>query len=296
MTAKILSGQEISQKIRNNIASEIKQRNNANIRTPRLAVILVGEDPASQIYVKNKQLAAKEAGMVSKTYNLPATTNQQELLTLINKLNTDPNIDGILVQLPLPKHINTQAILEQINPNKDVDGFHPINIGKLLQGHPTFHPCTPYGIMLLIKETKVALRGLNATVVGASNIVGKPMAFELLHAEATVTICHKWTKDLPSHVNSADLLIVATGNPQLIKGSWLKSGAIVIDVGMNRLPNGTIVGDVAFATAKERASWITPVPGGVGPMTIAMLLQNTLLANKMAISKSPDALLRIDPL
>lgn len=283
MIAKVLNGKLIAQKILNTIANEIKQREHIGIRKPGLAVILVGNDNASQIYVKHKKQAAKEIGMLSETYNLPATTNQQELLNIINTLNTDQNIDGILVQLPLPKHIDTITILESILPNKDVDGFHPLNIGKLAQGHPTLRPCTPYGIMLLLKETNVELQGLHAVIVGASNIVGKPMAFELLHSNATVTICRRSTIDLPSYVKQADILIAATGNPHLIKAAWLKPGAIVIDVGMNRLENGSLVGDVEFDAAQGIANWITPVPGGVGPMTIAVLLQNTLLANKTCL-------------
>lgn len=281
MTAKILNGQALAQQIRKELAQEIQKMTKQGQRKPGLAVVLVGDVPASTIYVNNKQQAAEEIGMQSKTYHLPEQTTQQELINLIENLNSDPTVDGILVQLPLPAHIDSCAILEHIAPYKDVDGFHPINVGKLVQGcqtTPTLRPCTPYGIMLMLQETTVPLAGLHAVVVGASNIVGKPMAFELLQENATVTICHKYTKNLAEHVMLADILIVAVGKPGLILGDWIKPGAIVIDVGMNRLPDGSLVGDVDFDSAKLRASWITPVPKGVGPMTIAVLLQNTVRA------------------
>ena len=283
MPAKILNGQLIAQDMLSNLAKEIKHRESVGLRKPGLAVILVGNDPASIIYVTNKQQAAQDAGIIAKTYHLSNNTKQQDLLKIISTLNTEPNVDGILVQLPLPAHIDSKEILEHINPKKDVDGLHPVNIGKLAQGNSLFKPCTPHGIMLLLQKTRAILTGLHAVIVGASNIVGKPMALELLTHNATVTICHKYTKDLEAQVKQADLLIVATGNPNLIKGSWIKPKAIIIDVGMNRLTNGSLVGDVEFAEAKKYASWITPVPKGVGPMTIAVLLQNTLLANKLAL-------------
>ena len=278
MTAKILEGRVIAQEIREQLARKIKLRIKQGMRPPGLAVIFVGQDPASTIYVKNKRNACKEIGMISKAFDLEENISEQELLALITKLNQNASIDGILVQLPLPSHINTKKVLECINPKKDVDGFHPFNVGSLVQGDPCMHPCTPLGIMKLIKATDTNLQGINATIVGASNIVGKPMIFELLLEGATVIVCHKLTKDLPNYVKSADLLIVATGNPNLIQGEWIKPNAIVIDVGINRLANGQVVGDVDFEAAKEQASWITPVPGGVGPMTIAALLENTFKA------------------
>lgn len=286
MAAKILDGQLLAKELRNKLSLEIQQRNAKGLRPPGLAVILVGNDPASMLYVARKQQAAEEIGILSRTYNLPEHTSQQQLIQLITNLNQDDNVDGILIQLPLPSHINTATILAEVTPDKDVDGFHPVNMGKLAQGNPILRPCTPYGIMLLLYATKLPLAGAHAVIVGTSNIVGKPMAFELLKDNATVTICHKYTKELPTYVKLADILIVATGQANLITGSCLKTGAIVIDVGMNRLANGTIVGDVEFASAKKYASWITPVPKGVGPMTVAVLLQNTLLANKCRLAEN----------
>lgn len=283
MSAQIISGKQVAAELLKKLAIKIKVQKQLKRRQPGLAVILVGKDPASEIYVSNKRTSCKEVGIVSKSYDLLATTNEAELLTLIDELNNDENIDGILVQLPLPKHINRAAILEKIAPHKDVDGFHPLNLGLLAQNKPFMRPCTPKGIMQLLEHTKVDLCGMDAVVIGASDIVGKPMALELINAKATVTICQRSTKNLPNKVKNADLLIVATGNPQLIKGSWIKPGAIVIDVGINRLPNGKLVGDVEFEPAQARASWITPVPGGVGPMTIAALLENTYLSYINAI-------------
>jgi methylenetetrahydrofolate dehydrogenase (NADP+)/methenyltetrahydrofolate cyclohydrolase len=278
MTAQILDGKHLAEKILQGLGNEIRQLISEGRRAPGLAVILVGEDAASQIYVRKKQVACAEVGILSTLYPLPTSTDQQTLTTLIQQLNADPTIDGILLQLPLPKTIDTTALIDHINPAKDVDGFHPYNLGCLAARRPKLHPCTPLGIMTLLAETGQSLRGLNAVVVGASNVVGRPMALELLHAEATVTITHRLTKNLEQHIRGAELLVVAIGNPQVIQSEWIKPGAIVVDVGINRLEEGTVVGDIDFATAKERASWITPVPGGVGPMTVATLLQNTLSA------------------
>lgn len=278
MTAKILDGKNIAATLRQDVANAIKQRQAKGLRAPGLAVVLIGQDPASEIYVRSKRRACEEVGIVSSAYDLPANTTQEELLSLIDKLNADPTIDGILIQLPLPKTINEHAILEHIHPDKDVDGFHPYNLGRLAQRRPLLRPCTPYGIIKLLEHTGEDLTGKYAVVVGASNIVGRPMALELLLKKCTVTICHRFTKNLNQIIPSADLLIVAVGKTDLINSDWIKPGAIVVDVGMNRLSDGSVVGDVDFATAKEKASWITPVPGGVGPMTVATLLANTLFA------------------
>lgn len=278
MTAKIIDGKSIAANLRQQIASEIKQRTAQGQRAPGLAVVLVGQDPASQIYVNSKRRACEEAGIISIAYDLPASTHQTELLELIDKLNADSNIDGILIQLPLPKHIDENAVLERIHADKDVDGFHPYNLGRLAQRRPQLRPCTPFGIIKLLEHTKENLAGLHAVVVGASNIVGRPMALELLLKKCTITLCHRFTKNLAKHVSDADLLVVAIGKPGIVKSEWIKPGAIVIDVGMNRLSDGKVVGDIDFETAKEKASWITPVPGGVGPMTVATLLENTLFA------------------
>ncbi len=276
MTATILDGKAIAQQVTAQVAAEAAKQ--AHFRAPGLAVILVGNDPASQIYVNHKKRACEAAGILSMSHTLLEDILETELLELIDTLNADDTVDGILLQLPLPKHINSETALLRIDPTKDVDGFHPENLGRLAQGHPRLRPCTPYGVMTLLKQTGQKLAGLEAVVVGASNIVGRPMALELLLADCTVTVCHRQTRDVAEHVGRADLLVVAVGKPGLIKGDWIKPGAIVIDIGINRLENGSIVGDVEFEAARERASWITPVPGGVGPMTIATLLQNTLTA------------------
>lgn len=278
MTAKILDGKGTADQILNNIRQQVEERSKAGRRAPGLAVILVGDNPASSIYVRNKRRSCEIAGVRSVSIDLPASTTQEELLACIDRLNEDPTIDGILVQLPLPEHVDSETVIERIHPDKDVDGFHPYNIGRLALGMPTLQPCTPYGVMTLLKLTGEDLRGKNALMVGASNIVGRPMNLELLQAECTVTIAHKLTRDLPSFIRQAEILVVAIGNPGFIKGEWIKEGAIVIDVGINRLPDGKICGDVEFEAARQRASWITPVPGGVGPMTVAMLLENTLKA------------------
>lgn len=247
-------------------------------RAPGLAVVQIGDDPASQIYVARKREACKRVGIRSFAYDWPAETTEDQLLTLVDELNQDPAVDGILVQLPLPVHIDTQQVLHAILPDKDVDGFHPFNLGCLAQRRPLLRSCTPYGIMLLLESIAAPLKGLHAVVVGASNIVGRPMALELLMAGCTVSICHRFTGDVAHFVRQADLVIAAVGKPHFVQGEWIKPGAIVIDVGINRLANGKIAGDVDFEKAKERAGWITPVPGGVGPMTVTCLLANTLQA------------------
>ncbi len=278
MSARILDGKALADQLLQDIARQVAQRQASGRPAPGLAVILVGDDPASAIYVRNKRRACASAGVRSLAYDLPATTSQDELLALIDRLNADPEVDGILVQAPLPPQIDGETVIERILPEKDVDGFHPYNIGRLAVRMPLLRPCTPYGVMRLLAATGEPLRGLHAVVVGASNHVGRPMALELLLAGCTVTVCHSATRDLPGHVREADLLVAAVGRPELVKGDWIKPGAIVIDVGINRLADGRLVGDVAFAAASERAAWITPVPGGVGPMTVATLLANTLEA------------------
>jgi methylenetetrahydrofolate dehydrogenase (NADP+)/methenyltetrahydrofolate cyclohydrolase len=278
MTAKLIDGKAIAQTVRDKVRTGVNARVQAGRRAPGLAVVLVGQDPASQVYVGNKKKACDEVGFVSRSYDLPDTTSEQELITLIDELNNDNEIDGILVQLPLPHGLNAETILERIHPHKDVDGFHPYNIGRLAQRMPALRPCTPKGIMTLLDYTQLNLKGMHAVVVGASNIVGRPMSLELLLAGCTTTVCHKFTKDLEQQVKRADILVVAVGKPEFIPGNWIKENAIVIDVGINRLDNGKLVGDVQFDVAKENARWITPVPGGVGPMTVASLVENTLEA------------------
>lgn len=276
MTAHLIDGKLIAKQVRRDVAIYVDSLKQAGKREPGLAVVLVGSDPASQVYVTNKRKACDEVGFYSRSYDLPADTSQQQLLNLVDELNVDPAIDGILVQLPLPAGLDAEQILERIHPHKDVDGFHPYNIGRLAQRIPALRPCTPKGIMTMIEATKRPVKGLDAVIVGASNIVGRPMSLELLLAGCTVTTCHKFTQDLRSHVNRADLLVVAVGKPAFIPGDWIKPGAIVIDVGINRTAEGTLVGDVEFANAVKKAGWITPVPGGVGPMTVASLIENTL--------------------
>ncbi|BAN99561.1 methylenetetrahydrofolate dehydrogenase (NADP(+)) [Plautia stali symbiont] len=278
MAAKIIDGKTIAQQVRLEVAEKVQQRLAAGKRAPGLAVVLVGENPASQIYVANKRRACEEVGFVSHAYNLPTSTSEAELLDVIDELNNDDAIDGILVQLPLPAGIDNVKVLERITPDKDVDGFHPYNVGRLCQRAPKLRPCTPRGIVTLLERYNIDTYGLNAVVVGASNIVGRPMSMELLLAGCTTTVTHRFTKDLRHHVEHADLLVVAVGKPGFIPGDWIKPGAIVIDVGINRLESGKVVGDVDFASASERAAYITPVPGGVGPMTVATLIENTLLA------------------
>ncbi|GKT11213.1 MAG: methylenetetrahydrofolate dehydrogenase (NADP+)/methenyltetrahydrofolate cyclohydrolase [Thiomicrorhabdus sp.] len=278
MSANILDGKAIAAELRETIKQEVDMQVAAGKIRPGLAVIMVGEDPASQVYVRNKKIACEKAGFNDVSEVLPAETSQEDVLALIDQLNADESVHGIIVQLPVPKHINPQAIIERISPAKDVDGFHPYNVGCLATGSPQLAPCTPHGVMTMLEKTGIPLRGLNAVIVGASNIVGVPMALELLNARATITVCHSATKDLAQKVSEADLVVVGVGIPGMVKGEWIKDGAIVVDVGINRLDNGKLCGDVEFDTAKEKASWITPVPGGVGPMTIATLLQNTLQA------------------
>ncbi|KEY60218.1 bifunctional methylenetetrahydrofolate dehydrogenase/methenyltetrahydrofolate cyclohydrolase FolD [Serratia sp. DD3] len=278
MSAKIIDGKTIAQQVRNEVAAQVKQRLAAGKRAPGLAVVLVGENPASQIYVASKRKACEEVGFISRSYDLPASTTEPELLALIDKLNADTEIDGILVQLPLPAGIDNVKVLERILPDKDVDGFHPYNVGRLCQRAPKLRPCTPRGIVTLLERYNIDTYGLNAVVVGASNIVGRPMSMELLLAACTTTVTHRFTKNLRHHVEHADLLIVAVGKPGFIPGEWIKPGAIVIDVGINRLESGKVVGDVDYEAASQRAAYITPVPGGVGPMTVATLIQNTLQA------------------
>lgn len=278
MTAQKIDGVLIAKHIRQHVAIQVKAITSSGRRAPGLAVVLVGSDAASHVYVDKKRKACEEVGFVSKSYDLPATTSQQSLLDIIDQLNDDHEVDGILVQLPLPAGLNKEQILERINPHKDVDGFHPYNIGRLAQRIPALRPCTPKGIMSLIESTKRPVKGLDAVIVGASNIVGRPMFMELLLAGCTVTSCHKFTQDLQSHVKRADLLVVAVGKSDFIPGEWIKPGSIVIDVGINRNPDGSLGGDVDYAGASQRAGWITPVPGGVGPMTVASLIENTLEA------------------
>jgi methylenetetrahydrofolate dehydrogenase (NADP+)/methenyltetrahydrofolate cyclohydrolase len=276
MSAHIIDGKSIASGIREEIRERVAQRASHGLRVPGLAVILVGTDPASQVYVRKKIESCRDAGVVSRAHELAADTTQEALIELIDELNHDSAIDGILVQLPLPAHIDSNTIIETIDPTKDVDGFHPYNIGRLAQRNPAMRPCTPYGVIRLLDSIGEKYKGRHAVIVGASNIVGRPMSLELLLAGATVTVCHRFTRDLANYVRDADILVVAVGKPGIVLGNWVKPGATVIDVGINRLPDGKLTGDVDFVAAAERAAWITPVPGGVGPMTVAMLLHNTL--------------------
>lgn len=285
MTAHIISGTAVSTQIKQTIADKISMHITQGKRAPGLAVVLVGADPASQVYVSNKRKSCEQIGIYSRSFDLPEQTSEQELLALIEQLNQDEQIDGILVQLPLPAHINSEKIIEAISPDKDVDGFHPYNVGRLCQRIPTLRSCTPYGIVTLLSETGLNLRGKHAVIVGASNIVGRPMALELLMLGCTTTVTHRFTENLADHIRQADILVVAVGKPHLIKGEWIKEGAIVIDVGINRV-DGKLVGDVEYDQAVQRASYITPVPGGVGPMTVAMLMQNTLQAYETHLATS----------
>ncbi len=280
MAAKIIDGKSISKKVKEEIKSEVQKLREKGV-VPKLTVILVGDDPASQVYVRNKEKSASQVGIISETIRLPESTKESELLELVKRLNDDPEVDGILVQLPLPEHISKDSVIETISPDKDADGFHPYNLGRLLAGIPSVIPCTPNGIMRMIDEIGFELKGKNAVVVGRSVIVGKPVAQLLLARHATVTICHSRTKNLEFYTKNADVLVVAVGKPEIISGSHIKDGAVVIDVGINRRDDGKLVGDVHFESAKEVASWITPVPGGVGPMTVAMLLYNTVYLAKL---------------
>jgi methylenetetrahydrofolate dehydrogenase (NADP+)/methenyltetrahydrofolate cyclohydrolase len=281
MSARILDGKALAARLNAELGERVAARAAAGGSRPGLAVVLVGENAASQIYVRNKRKFTEAVGMLSFSHDLPAATSEAELLALVDRLNADPTVHGILVQLPLPKHIDPERVTERIDPRKDVDGFHPYNIGRLVLKRPILRPCTPYGCMRLLAETGEDLAGKHAVVIGQSNIVGRPMALELLMARCTVTVCHSATRDLPGIVRQADVLVAAVGKPYFVGGDWIKPGAIVIDVGMNRNADGKLCGDVDFAAATERAAWITPVPGGVGPMTIAMLLANTLRAAEL---------------
>ena len=278
MAAQLIDGKKISQQRIEAVAQAVKARQEKGLHTPCLAVVLVGDDPASAVYVRNKKLACQKSGIESRSYELPSETTQDDLLKLVDELNGDPAVDGILVQLPLPAHIDSQAVLERIEPHKDVDGFHPYNVGRLVVKMPLMRPCTPKGVMTLLEAYGIDPKGKKAVVVGASNVVGRPQALELLLSRATVTICHSATQNLADEVAAADILVVGVGIPNFVKGEWVKPGAVVIDVGINRLDDGSLCGDVEFDVAKERASMITPVPGGVGPMTIATLLENTVHA------------------
>ncbi len=276
MSAKIIDGNATAAELRKQIKDQVEKRLASGKQEPGLAVVLVGENPASQVYVSHKRRDCDEVGFHSFAFDLPAETSEEKLLALIDELNANPRVDGILVQLPLPDHINAEAVIERIDPTKDVDGFHPYNVGRLALRMPQLRPCTPRGVMMLLEQTGEPLEGKDAVIIGASNIVGRPMALELLAARCTVTVCHSKTRDLAAHVQRADIVVAAVGIPKFVKGDWIKQGAMVIDVGINRMEDGHLVGDVDYAAAKERAGWITPVPGGVGPMTRAVLLQNTL--------------------
>ncbi len=276
MTARLLDGKQIAAEVRAAVASGVAGRIAAGRRAPGLVVIQVGDDPASRVYVGSKRRACAEVGFHSVAHDLPADVGESELLALIDRLNADPAIDGILVQLPLPAAIDADAVIERIDPAKDVDGFHPYNVGRLALRTPSLRPCTPRGIMTLLGRTGIELAGRDAVVIGQSNIVGRPMALELLQARCTVTVCHSRTADLAAHVGRAEVLVAAVGRANFVPGAWVRDGAVVIDVGINRLPDGRLTGDVEFAQASARAGWITPVPGGVGPMTVATLLENTL--------------------
>lgn len=278
MSARLLDGKQIAARIRTELKAQVEARLRAGVAKPGLAVVLVGANPASQVYVRNKSKACTEVGFHSELHELPEHTPQGDLLALIDRLNADARIHGILVQLPLPRQIDAEAVIERIDPAKDVDGFHPYNVGRLSLRMPLMRPCTPKGVMTLLSHTGQPLEGLDAVVIGQSNIVGRPMALELLAARCTISVCHSRTRDLPGKARAADVLVVAIGRARFVPGDWIKPGALVIDVGMNRDQDGRLCGDVDFDAARERAGWITPVPGGVGPMTIASLLENTLQA------------------
>jgi len=284
MGAQVLDGKAIAADVRSRVKVQVDARLARGGRAPGLAVVLVGESPASQVYVRNKRKSCADVGVYSELYELPTDTTQAELLAIVDQLNADAAIDGILVQLPLPAQIDEESVIERILPTKDVDGFHPYNVGRLSLRMPVLRPCTPKGIMTLLGRTGESLEGLDAVVIGQSNIVGRPMALELLAARCTITVCHSRTKDLAEKARAADLLVVAIGRARYVPGDWIKPGALVIDVGMNRDAQGKLCGDVDFAAASERAGWITPVPGGVGPMTIASLLENTLQAAQLHAS------------
>ncbi|HEV8501098.1 MAG TPA: bifunctional methylenetetrahydrofolate dehydrogenase/methenyltetrahydrofolate cyclohydrolase FolD [Casimicrobiaceae bacterium] len=287
MTARVLDGKVLAATLTADVTRKVAARVAAGGRVPGLAVVLVGEHPASQVYVRNKRRTIEATGMGSFAHDLPATTSERELLELIDALNADPQVSGVLVQLPLPSHIDAERVTERLDPRKDVDGFHPYNIGRLVLKRPTLRPCTPWGCMQLLAATGEALAGMHAVVIGQSAIVGRPMALELLMARCTVTICHSATRDLPRLARDADILVAAVGKRRFVQGDWVKAGAIVLDVGINRGDDGKLAGDVDFAAAAQRAAWITPVPGGVGPMTIATLLANTLRAAELQDEAAP---------
>ena len=281
MAARIIDGKSIAERVTADLRAKVAARVSAGRTVPGLAVVLVGENAASQVYVRNKRKTTDGAGMRTLAFDLPGSAGEVELLTLIDRLNSDPSVHGILVQLPLPAQINVERVIERIDPRKDVDGFHPYNVGRLVLKMPVLRPCTPYGCMQLLADTGEPLVGKHAVIIGQSNIVGRPMALELLMARCTVTVCHSATRDLPGTVRQGDIVVAAVGKANFVQGDWIKEGAIVVDVGINRDTEGKLAGDVDFAAARERASWITPVPGGVGPMTIAMLLANTLRAAEL---------------
>jgi methylenetetrahydrofolate dehydrogenase (NADP+)/methenyltetrahydrofolate cyclohydrolase len=281
MSAQILDGKAMAEDIRKDIKAEVEKRLGEGQRAPGLAVVLVGENPASEIYVRNKRRFCEEVGFYSELHRLSADLEQDELMQLIDRMNAQDNVDGILVQLPLPDQIDDEAVIERILPTKDVDGFHPYNVGRLALRMPVLRPCTPKGVMTMLERTGQKLEGCDAIIIGQSNIVGRPMALELLAARCTITVCHSRTRDLPGKIRRSDIIVAAVGRPQFVKADWIKEAAIVIDVGINRLDNGKLAGDVDFAAVREKAGWITPVPGGVGPMTIASLLENTLLAAEL---------------
>jgi methylenetetrahydrofolate dehydrogenase (NADP+) / methenyltetrahydrofolate cyclohydrolase len=276
MAARVIDGKAIAAGLKAEVRAATDALAARGAPRPGLAVVMVGDNPASAVYVRNKRLACEDSGIRSIAHDLPQSTTQVELLQLIDRLNADPAVDGILVQLPLPEHIQPAAVIQRIDPAKDVDGFHPCNVGRLAQRIPLIRPCTPYGIVKLIESIGISPKGLHCVIVGASNIVGRPMALELLLMGATVTVCHRFTRDLAAHVRAAEVLVAAVGKPGIIPGEWIRPGAIVIAVGINRLEDGRLVGDVEFEAAAARAAWITPVPGGVGPMTVAALMKNTL--------------------
>ncbi|MEJ7670128.1 MAG: bifunctional methylenetetrahydrofolate dehydrogenase/methenyltetrahydrofolate cyclohydrolase FolD [Casimicrobiaceae bacterium] len=281
MPATIINGKAVAQRVTDDVRAKVAARVAANLPPPGLAVVMVGDAAASQLYVSNKRKTTESVGMRSFAFDLPATTGEAELLALVDRLNADAAVNGILIQLPLPKQIDPEQVIERIDPKKDVDGFHPYNVGRLVLKMPTLRPCTPYGCMRLLAETGEDLVGKHAVILGQSNIVGRPMALELLMARCTITVCHSATRDLPQLVRQADIVVASVGKPRFVAGAWIKPGAIVIDVGINRQPDGKLCGDVDFDAAKEVAGWITPVPGGVGPMTIATLLANTLRATEL---------------
>jgi methylenetetrahydrofolate dehydrogenase (NADP+)/methenyltetrahydrofolate cyclohydrolase len=276
--ARLIDGKAIAREVKNEVRAAVDRLRALGQRPPGLAVVMVGDNPASQVYVRNKRTACEECGIRSVAIDLPQSTSEIELLARIDALNTDPEIDGILVQLPLPEHIRQTEVVERIDPRKDVDGFHPYNIGRLVERNPLIRPCTPYGVIRMLEHIGVSVKGRHCVIVGASNIVGRPMSLELLLMGATTTVTHRFTEDLAQYVREAEILVAAAGKPGLIRGEWIRPGAVVVDVGINRREDGTLCGDVEFEAAARRAAWITPVPGGVGPMTVAMLMKNTLEA------------------